>query len=129
MSGRSSTLPIEPTMVTSSPSSTQATPSASTMRQCQRDQGSRSSRAGMSLWVTGRVSVAQNFAFVVHVQAPYIPLSFRLVDSPHARSSFEKRVILCTLGEHHMATNTVRLHRVLRAPPERLYRAFLDPDA
>jgi uncharacterized protein YndB with AHSA1/START domain len=28
-----------------------------------------------------------------------------------------------------MATNTIRLHRVLRAPPERVYRAFLDPDA
>ena len=27
------------------------------------------------------------------------------------------------------ATNAVRLHRVLRAPPERVYRAFLDPDA
>lgn len=25
--------------------------------------------------------------------------------------------------------NTVRLHRVLRATPERVYRAFLDPDA
>ena len=25
--------------------------------------------------------------------------------------------------------NTVKLHRVLRTPPERLYRAFLDPDA
>ena len=25
--------------------------------------------------------------------------------------------------------NTVRLHRVLRAPPERVYRAYLDPDA
>ncbi len=24
---------------------------------------------------------------------------------------------------------TVKLHRVLRAPPERVYRAFLDPDA
>jgi uncharacterized protein YndB with AHSA1/START domain len=28
-----------------------------------------------------------------------------------------------------MATNTVRLHRVLRAPPERVYKAFLDADA
>lgn len=28
-----------------------------------------------------------------------------------------------------MATNTVRLHRVLRAPPERVYRALLDADA
>jgi len=26
-------------------------------------------------------------------------------------------------------TGTVQLHRVLRAPPERIYRAFLDPDA
>lgn len=27
------------------------------------------------------------------------------------------------------SANTVRLHRVLRAPAERVYRAFLDPDA
>jgi hypothetical protein len=26
-------------------------------------------------------------------------------------------------------TNTVRLHRVLRAKPERVYRAFIDPEA
>lgn len=28
-----------------------------------------------------------------------------------------------------MPTNTIRLHRILRAPPERVYRAFLDADA
>ena len=28
-----------------------------------------------------------------------------------------------------MPTNTIRLHRVLRAPPERVYRAYLDADA
>lgn len=28
-----------------------------------------------------------------------------------------------------MTTNTVRLYRVLRAKPERVYKAFLDPDA
>ena len=28
-----------------------------------------------------------------------------------------------------MAGHTIRLHRVLNAPPERVYRAFLDPDA
>jgi uncharacterized protein YndB with AHSA1/START domain len=28
-----------------------------------------------------------------------------------------------------MGTNTIRLHRVLRAAPERVYRAFVDPDA
>ncbi len=27
------------------------------------------------------------------------------------------------------ATNSIRLHRVVRAPAERLYRTFLDPDA
>lgn len=26
-------------------------------------------------------------------------------------------------------SSTIRLHRVLRTPPERVYRAFLDPDA
>ena len=40
---------LEPTKVTSRPSSTQATPSASTTRQCQRDHGRRSRRAGMSV--------------------------------------------------------------------------------
>lgn len=28
-----------------------------------------------------------------------------------------------------MSTNTVRLHRVVRATPEKVYRAFLEPDA
>jgi uncharacterized protein YndB with AHSA1/START domain len=28
-----------------------------------------------------------------------------------------------------MTTNTVKLHRVLRAKPERVYRAFLEPEA
>src|SRR2546429_9699187 len=28
-----------------------------------------------------------------------------------------------------MSANTIRLHRVLRATPEKIYRAFLDPDA
>ncbi len=28
-----------------------------------------------------------------------------------------------------MPTNTIKLHRVLRAPPERIYRAFIDADA
>jgi uncharacterized protein YndB with AHSA1/START domain len=33
------------------------------------------------------------------------------------------------MEEITMATGTVRLHRVLRAPPERVYRAFLNADA
>ncbi len=31
--------------------------------------------------------------------------------------------------EHRMPTNTIRLHRVLRAAPEKVYRAFLEPAA
>ena len=37
-----------------------------------------------------------------------------------------------TDDQSHMttkSTNTIRLHRVLRATPERIYRAFLDPNA
>jgi len=32
-------------------------------------------------------------------------------------------------GKHMATANTIRLHRVLRATPERIYRAFLDADA
>src|SRR5208282_3833558 len=32
-------------------------------------------------------------------------------------------------GKETMPTNTLRLHRVLRAAPEKIYRAFLDADA
>jgi uncharacterized protein YndB with AHSA1/START domain len=32
-------------------------------------------------------------------------------------------------GEHTMTTGIVNLQRVLRATPERVYRAFLEPDA
>jgi uncharacterized protein YndB with AHSA1/START domain len=28
-----------------------------------------------------------------------------------------------------MTTNTVKLHRIIRSTPEKIYRAFLDPDA
>jgi uncharacterized protein YndB with AHSA1/START domain len=45
----------------------------------------------------------------------------------------ERRVLLYKhnplKGNKNMSTNTVRLHRVLRATPERIYRAFLDADA
>jgi uncharacterized protein YndB with AHSA1/START domain len=34
-----------------------------------------------------------------------------------------------TEGEEIMSTNTIRLHRVLRAAPDKIYRAFLDPEA
>jgi len=32
-------------------------------------------------------------------------------------------------GTKHASPNIVRLHRVLRAPPEKVYRAFLDAEA
>src|SRR4051794_6743877 len=47
VSPRWSTAPSAPTTVTSSPSRSQVMPSAMTTRQCQRDQGRASSRAGI----------------------------------------------------------------------------------
>src|SRR5687768_1061950 len=55
VSGRVSAGPSAPTTVTSSPSSSQLTPSAITTRQCQADQGRRSSRAGMDVSSIGIV--------------------------------------------------------------------------
>jgi uncharacterized protein YndB with AHSA1/START domain len=34
-----------------------------------------------------------------------------------------------TKGKENMQSNTIRLHRVIRAAPEKIYKAFLDPDA
>src|SRR5918993_5436763 len=38
-------------------------------------------------------------------------------------------MLLHKKGTGNMPTNTVRLHRVIRATAERVYRAFLDADA
>jgi uncharacterized protein YndB with AHSA1/START domain len=53
------------------------------------------------------------------------------------RGCFPQRVTETTIpavhksakGEQIMAAHTIRLHRVLRATPEKVYRAFLDGDA
>ena len=49
----------------------------------------------------------------------------RILEMPNARI-FKKND---TQRSMTATTNTVRLHRVLRATPERIYRAFLDADA
>lgn len=36
---------------------------------------------------------------------------------------------MTTTTKQDAKTGTVRLHRIIRAPPERVYKAFLDPDA
>jgi uncharacterized protein YndB with AHSA1/START domain len=41
----------------------------------------------------------------------------------------ENEELKTTKGNETMSTHTIRLHRVLRATPERVYRAFLDADA
>jgi uncharacterized protein YndB with AHSA1/START domain len=71
----------------------------------------------------GSTGDGQGFSLVIAVSVS-IPMllvrrpstSILLVHQPNAR-----RIT--------MATGTVKLHRVLRAPPERVYRAFLEPDA
>jgi len=50
------------------------------------------------------------------------------IEPPGKRGRHHERLHHST-GDIIMPTNTVRLHRVLRATPERIYRAFLDPDA
>jgi uncharacterized protein YndB with AHSA1/START domain len=47
-----------------------------------------------------------------------------------ARADKETLALIGKLkGDVTMPTGTIRLHRVLRATPERIYRAFLDADA
>jgi uncharacterized protein YndB with AHSA1/START domain len=48
-------------------------------------------------------------------------------ESPIAYEPAE--VSLVIKEDKNMGTSTIRLHRVLHASPERVYRAFLDPDA
>src|ERR1700761_164465 len=50
------------------------------------------------------------------------------VEIRRLRSSTCQRAILCTLKRGEIM-GTVQLHRVIRTPPERLYKAFTDPDA
>src|SRR5436305_3475030 len=54
-----------------------------------------------------------------------IPTDHEPMIFPPARSQRDKK----HEGEMIMPTSTVRLHRVLRTKPEKVYRAFLDPDA
>jgi uncharacterized protein YndB with AHSA1/START domain len=49
------------------------------------------------------------------------------VDPALAGSSFWQRIVLCHW--RNIMPSTIRLHRVFAAPPERVYRAFLDPGA
>jgi uncharacterized protein YndB with AHSA1/START domain len=44
-------------------------------------------------------------------------------------SPIDYSVVAINKEDSTMGTNTIRLHRVLRATPERIYRAFLDADA
>jgi len=46
-----------------------------------------------------------------------------------AGSGLQNKTPNISKGEIIMSTNTIRLHRVVRATPERVYRAFLDADA
>jgi len=48
---------------------------------------------------------------------------------PYGRVAGYNPALLCVAKQPIMATNTIRLHRVFSAPPERIYRAFLDADA
>src|SRR5687768_13234393 len=61
---------------------------------------------------------------------PIMYLAFQVAAS---YTSTHRRIIMASTAtapnKPASATGTVRLHRVLRAPAERVYKAFLDPDA
>jgi uncharacterized protein YndB with AHSA1/START domain len=69
------------------------------------------------------------------VKLPSIPAACRFADLPHDYRVNGGTDSTYDIDLHRKnpdmssSTNTVRLHRVLRAPAERVYRAFLDPDA
>jgi uncharacterized protein YndB with AHSA1/START domain len=44
-------------------------------------------------------------------------------------SSYDRALHSRTIEETIMAGNTIRLHRVFHAPPARVFKAFIDPDA
>ncbi len=67
---------IEPTIVTSSPSRIHTVPSPMRMRQCQRDHGSRSSRAGMLVSIVPSVCSPVKSALAISTSrwaGPYLP--------------------------------------------------------
>jgi uncharacterized protein YndB with AHSA1/START domain len=56
----------------------------------------------------------------------------RSIPTSHKRHTGKRRGSLGTCNEEidmSNSTSTIHLHRVLRAPAERVYRAFLEPDA
>ena len=68
----------------------------------------------------------------VRVRAIAVPLQ---VGATRTRLSY-RRSLIRRIGEHQTkltmtsnTSNTIQLHRVLRATPERIYRSFLDADA
>lgn len=70
---------------------------------------------------------------MAHMREPSFTSAAR-VGAPNGLSNFivaARRVLedLSSMTQEAAMPNTVRLHRVLRAPPERVYRAFLDADA
>ena len=75
---------------------------------------------------SGVVAIAQPASAA---SRPHEGILASLEDQVYYGASRQPSMLLQGKGARNMPTNTVRLHRVLRATPERVYRAFLDPDA
>src|SRR5512138_1780737 len=54
-------------------------------------------------------------------------MSAKAADMP--ASAAETRTKAAAIANTKAATNTIRLHRVMKAPPDRIYKAILDPAA
>ncbi len=53
----------------------------------------------------------------------------KLTRYPELTARLVEEFLSASKGEEVMSSSTIRLHRVLRAAPEKVYRAFLDADA
>src|ERR1700689_763037 len=59
-----------------------------------------------------------------------MPTAWYFFSALSARSRVRRCYNLAPTGRRKtMAGNTIRLHRVLRASPEKVYRAFIEPEA
>src|SRR5688572_31409242 len=96
--------PSDPTTVTSSPSSSHVTPSAITTRQCQRDQGSASRRAGIVVVTIVPVVTTWDEPWIVDRGSWMVPF-------PPSASSQQKRAatppLIDRVADYPLSTNVL----------------------
>jgi hypothetical protein len=91
--------------------------------------GVEKTRAIFEWWTSQGSSLARAWPFIAIGSAASSPGWSPRPPEPPLTASFASYGQRSSERPRIMSTNTVSLHRVLRAPPERVYKAFLDGDA